>query len=135
MLCSPLPHSPRQTRLGALSRLQPVTELTAERLWNEVSDKLRDTLNDTTYQTWFGQAEAGGVGDGVFTIVVPNDFTREWIEEHFLAFLRSAASEEYGAELRVAFRVREEPARAEPLPFGEERARTETVVTNPKYTF
>src|SRR5207249_3196720 len=63
-------------------------------------------------------------------------FTREWIEEHFLAFLRSAASEEYGAELRVAFRVREESAaRTEPIPFGEERAQTETVVTNPKYTF
>ena len=107
--------------------------MTAGRLWQGVTGRLRDTLNETTFQTWFGQAEAGGVGDGVFTVVVPNDFTREWIEEHFLAFLRSAASEAYGSELRIAFRVREEPARAEAPPFGEE-PRAEAPVTNPKYT-
>jgi chromosomal replication initiator protein len=117
--------------------VQAATEMTADRLWQGVSGRLRDTLNETTFQTWFGQAEAGGLGDGVFTVLVPNDFTREWIEEHFLAFLRSAASEAYGSELRIAFRVREEQqqTRAEPLPFGEEPARAETAVTNPKYTF
>ena len=30
------------------------TEPTAERLWNDVSGRLRDTLNETTYATWFG---------------------------------------------------------------------------------
>jgi len=117
------------------------TEITAERLWQRVLGRLRDTLNETTFQTWFGEAEAGGLGDGVFTIVVPNDFTREWIEEHFLAFLRSAASEAHGSELRIAFRVREEPARTgDGASFttraGAEPARAgETAVTNPKYTF
>jgi len=119
------------------------TEITAERLWEKVLDRLRDTLNEATFQNWFGEAEAGGLGDGVFTVVVPNDFTREWIEEHFLAFLRSAASEAYGAEVRIAFRVREEPRPGEPAVFGatagsgDEPTRTggDTVVTNPKYTF
>src|SRR5215813_9293133 len=98
--------------------------MTADRLWQGVSGRLKDTLNDTTFQTWFGEAAAGELGDGVFTIVVPNDFTREWIEEHFLAFLRSLASEAFGGELRIAFRVREEhAARAEPMPFGEKPAR------------
>src|SRR5262245_16419393 len=109
--------------------------MTADRLWQGVSGKLRDTLNETTFHTWFGQAEAGGLGDGVFTILVPNDFTREWIEEHFLAFLRSAASEAYGSEIRIAFRVPEEQARAEAPPVGEEQARAEAAITNPKYTF
>ena len=90
---------------GALSRLQPATELTAERLWDEVSGKLRDTLNETTYHTWFGEAEAGELGDGVFAIVVPNDFTREWIEGHFLDFLRSTVTEVTGREFRIAFSV------------------------------
>jgi chromosomal replication initiator protein len=119
------------------------TEITAERLWERVHGRLKDTLNETTFQTWFGGAEAGGLGDGVFTVVVPNDFTREWIEEHFIAFLRSAASEAYGSELRIAFRVREEPLLSgEPTPFGaakragDEPARAgESAVTNPKYTF
>jgi chromosomal replication initiator protein len=129
--------------------LQPVTELTAESLWNEVSGKLRDTLNETTYHTWFGQADAGELGDGVFTIVVPNDFTREWIEEHFLGFLRSTVTEVTGREYRISFSVRDEQAarddRAETLdPPGlptsavaepSERAHGDVVGTNPKYTF
>ena len=45
--------------------------MTADRLWQGVSGRLKDTLNETTFQTWFGQAAAGGVGDGVFTVVVP----------------------------------------------------------------
>jgi len=126
-----------------------VTELTAERLWNEVSGKLRDTLNETTYHTWFGQAEAGELGDGVFAIVVPNDFTREWIEEHFLGFLRSTVTEVTGREFRIAFSVRDDQAvreeRLDPLDAGgaaptvaaepSERAHGDVVGTNPKYTF
>ncbi len=130
--------------------MQPVTELTAERLWSEVSGKLKDTLNETTYETWFGQADAGELGDGVFGIVVPNDFTREWIEEHFLGFLRSTVTEVAGREFRIAFSVRDgdrpgrdervdhpEPAGAKPLTPSElgERAHGEVVGTNPKYTF
>src|SRR6478672_4120349 len=84
--------------------------MTADRLWQGVSGRLKDTLNDTTFQTWFGQAEAGGVGDGVFAIVVPNDFTREWIEEHFLGFLRSTVTEVTGREFRIAFSLRDDQA-------------------------
>jgi chromosomal replication initiator protein len=119
-------------------------ESTADRLWREVSGKLRDTLNETTFQTWFGQARAGELAGGVFTIVVPNDFTREWIEEHFLGFLRSAATEAAGRELRIAFSVREDgpeslepgvPVAAVRRPEPAERAQTEVAGTNPKYTF
>ncbi len=124
--------------------MQPTAETTAGRLWEDVSARLRNTLNETTYQTWFGQAEAGELGDGVFTIVVPNDFTREWIEEHFLAFLRTAASEAAGAEVRVALRVREdvvlpplraEGSAAEHVPPAPDPPQAETTGTNPKYTF
>jgi chromosomal replication initiator protein len=132
-----------QAQKGVPSRVPAATEITAERLWEKVLGRLRDTLNEATFQNWFGEAEAGGLGDGVFTVVVPNDFTREWIEEHFLAFLRSAASEAYGSELRIAFRVREDPRPGEPAVFGtpagsgEQPARAggDAVVTNPKYTF
>ncbi|HXY17280.1 MAG TPA: chromosomal replication initiator protein DnaA [Gaiellaceae bacterium] len=125
--------------------MQPEFESTADRLWREVSGKLRDTLNETTFQTWFGQASAGELGDGVFTIVVPNDFTREWIEEHFLGFLRSAATEVTGRELRIAFSVREDgrpehpepgvPAPAVRVSAPVEREHTDVAGTNPKYTF
>ena len=36
------------------------SELKAQSLWREVSARLRQALNEATYQTWFG--EARGIG-------------------------------------------------------------------------
>ena len=57
--------------------MENTAEPTAERLWSVVSNRLRETLNETTYATWFGDVTAGGLDDDVFSLVVPNDFTRE----------------------------------------------------------
>jgi chromosomal replication initiation ATPase DnaA len=55
-------------------------ELTAETLWVEVSGRLRGALNEATFGSWFGGAQGIGLTDDAFTLSVPNDFTREWIE-------------------------------------------------------
>ena len=52
------------------------TELTAESLWNDVSARLREALNDTTYSTWFGEVDGASLDDDTFAVSVPNDFTR-----------------------------------------------------------
>ena len=85
-------------------------EPTAERLWDDVSRRLRDTLNETTFETWFAAAAGGSLHDGVFVVSVPNDFTREWIENHFLGLLRAATKDALGREVRVALTVEETPA-------------------------
>ncbi|RDI74082.1 DnaA: chromosomal replication initiator protein DnaA [Gaiella occulta] len=121
--------------------MEHTAEPTAEHLWGDVSGRLREALNETTYTTWFGDASAGTLGDGVFSLVVPNDFTREWIEGHFLGFVKAAARDALGRDVRVLLTVRE----VEAVP-GElvDHPATRTVVepgtapataTNPKYTF
>ena len=77
--------------------MEHTTEPTAERLWDDVSGRLREALNETTYATWFGDASAGDLDDDTFSLVVPNDFTREWIEGHFLGFVKAAARDALGA--------------------------------------
>ena len=59
-------------------------ELTAGGLWSEVASRLKGALNDTTYRTWFGEVNGAELDDETFVLTVPNDFTREWIEGHFL---------------------------------------------------
>ena len=76
-------------------------EPTAERLWDDVSGRLREALNETTYATWFGDASAGELTDETFSLVVPNDFTREWIEGHFLGFVKAAARDALSRDIRV----------------------------------
>src|SRR4051812_13402513 len=75
-------------------------ELTAESLWNEVAGRLKGALNETTYRTWFAEAEGTELSDDAFVLGVPNDFTREWIEGHFLGLIGAAVRDVTGQERR-----------------------------------
>jgi chromosomal replication initiator protein len=75
--------------------------LTAEDLWTAISDRLRGALNDTTFNTWFGGAEGRELNEETFVLAVPNDFTREWIEGHFVDLIGAAVRDATGDERRV----------------------------------
>jgi len=119
-------------------------ELTAESLWAEVAGRLKGALNTTTYRTWF--AEVGGVelDDKAFKISVPNDFTREWIEGHFLGLISAAVRDATGQERRIGLTVSHlEPelpvtvaaAAAAARVSDEPPRRLDPTGMNPKYTF
>jgi chromosomal replication initiator protein len=84
-------------------------ELTAQSLWSEVASRLRGALNDTTYRTWFAEAEGVELTDDTLAISVPNDFTREWIEGHFLGLISAAARDATGEERRIRLTVADQP--------------------------
>src|SRR3954466_7182757 len=75
---------------GAGGGVEDQIELTAESLWSDVSGRLRSALNDTTYGTWFAHTVGVALDDGRFVLGVPNDFTRDWIEGHFLELIGAA---------------------------------------------
>ena len=82
-------------------------ELTADSLWTDVAARLREALNDTTFQTWFGEVSGAELDDDAFVVAVPNDFTREWIEGHFLDLIRAAVRDSGGGRsARAAARRR-----------------------------
>jgi chromosomal replication initiator protein len=87
---------------GVVARQQ---ELTAEDLWTAVSDRLRGALNDTTYGTWFGDARGRELTDEAFVLAVPNDFTREWIEGHFIDLIHAAVRDATGRDRTVQLDV------------------------------
>jgi chromosomal replication initiator protein len=110
-------------------------ELTAERLWEDVSARLREALNEKTYRNWFSDVGPVTVDGDMFVLAVPNDFTREWIEGHFVGLIRAAIKDVTGAERRLRLTVRRErpdpPAAALPPPLP----RPDAGGINPKYTF
>ena len=136
-------------------------ELTAESLWDGVSVRLRGSLNETTFHNWFSDVGAIAADDESFVLAVPNDFTRNWIEGHFLELIRAAVKDVAGVELRLTLvvdpsrsraveqlEVREEPefvgpTLPSPLPAAAMQLgtpqvgaqRSETGAINPKYTF
>ena len=118
-------------------------ELSAEGIWNDVAARLREALNDTTFQTWFGEVAGAEIDGDALAIAVPNDFTREWIEGHFLDLIRAAARDVSGVDRRVQLRVEALPAVASsavpasvtPLPLDVVSPRAEAAGLNTKYTF
>ena len=119
-------------------------ELTADGLWGEVSSRLRGALNETTYRTWFGDARGAEFGADEFVVGVPNDFTREWIEGHFLGLIKAAVRDTTGHERIVRLEV------SEPLDVLQSAGRDDGALKrrpaqvdeqaaiaglNPKYTF
>ena len=49
---------PATPRGASNTALEHAGDRTADRLWDDVSRRLRETLNETTYATWFGAAAA-----------------------------------------------------------------------------
>src|SRR5690349_11951900 len=117
---------------GAARVEQPI-ELTAETLWTEVAGRLKGALNDSTFRTWFGEVEGHDVSDDTFVLAVPNDFTREWIEGHFLELIRAAVRDATGHQRRVQLTVAE--TGVAPDVHVAPVQRVADTGLNPKYTF
>ncbi len=118
--------------------MQRASELSADALWGDISSRLRDALNDATYSTWFSDAEPGTLDDQAFVLLVPNDFTRDWIEGHFRGLLEAIVRDVLGDERAVRFVVRELPATAPPAAHElhtPPRPARSLDGLNPKYTF
>ncbi|MGB2874953.1 MAG: chromosomal replication initiator protein DnaA [Gaiellaceae bacterium] len=114
--------------------MKPPTELTAESLWSEVSSRLRGALNDTTYRTWFDHVGGIHLTEDEFVLSVPNDFTRDWIESHFVGLIRAAVGDATGKERRVQLAISESQKDAAE-PAEEHRREAASIGLNPKYTF
>jgi chromosomal replication initiator protein len=118
---------------GANRGVEPAQKLSAGDLWSDVSARLQDALNDQTYTTWFAEAEGSQLDGENFTISVGNDFTREWIEGHFLGLLEAAVRDKLGEDRGIRVNVREAGLANEAL--VEPPAARVSEGLNPKYTF
>jgi chromosomal replication initiator protein len=90
--------------------VEHAAETRADDLWNAIAGRLRATLTDTAYDTWFGEARPQSVSGGRLVVEVPNDFTRDWIEGHFLEVVARAAADTHAEGAVVSFAVSERPA-------------------------
>ncbi len=129
--------------------MEHTTDLTSANAWTAIAGGLRRTLSDTIYDTWFAHAEPQSLDDHGLVIGFPNDFTRDWVESHFSAFVAGAAREVLGREIRVSFVVAEvvrPTAEPPPTPASESGAGdrggadlryrdSSELELNPKYTF
>jgi chromosomal replication initiator protein len=123
---------------GTAAGVESAEDLTAQSLWTEVSQRLQESLNESTYRTWFGEVEGDGLTDSAFALAVPNDFTRDWIEGHFVHLIGTSVREATGSDFAIRLVVRDDlsasvSASVAPVPTPQQQSRVEGMSL--KYTF
>lgn len=107
-------------------------------LLSQLKEALGNKISRLNYTTWFGPIDTARVEDGVFTLVVPNRFVADWIDDYYADLIEQELATLAGDSLRLAYEVRDEgvPASAAEaaVPVIVQRARTLSLL-NPKYTF
>ncbi len=76
------------------------------RVWNNCLSMIRDVIPATTFKTWFEPINAIDLVDSKFTLEVPSEFFREYLEEHFIDYISKALKREIGANAKLVYQVK-----------------------------
>lgn len=74
-------------------------------LWAKVRGDLQTRLMSTIFRVWIDPVELLSLREGITTLAVPNQVTREWIEGRFAELLTGAFAEHAGHAVQLAFEV------------------------------
>ncbi len=116
--------------------------------WEQVLARIRQEVNEQTYQTWFSPMECCGVEEGLIRLRGPNQFFVDWLTEHHLDLLEGSATAVLGEGVQIEIEVDPSPSApaldANPpvvsRPHGNLdtpglRSRPRDAGLNPRYTF
>ena len=87
-------------------------------VWVELATALHAELGPTRFRTWFSAATLTALDDEQVTVALPNDFTRDWIEDHFQTLLGRKVKEVLGAARKLQLVVDAEACSLAALPPG-----------------
>jgi chromosomal replication initiator protein len=69
--------------------VQPYTDP----LWEKALEYISRQVNEGTFRIWFGQTAGLGLLDGTYSIGVPSQFAKDWIESRFRTLIVEALSQ------------------------------------------
>lgn len=74
-------------------------------VWEGCLQTIRKTVNAQSYKTWFEPIKPVRLDNNALTIQVPNKFFYEWLEEHFVALLKTTIRKELGEKGRLEYQI------------------------------
>jgi chromosomal replication initiator protein len=81
----------------------------ADHVWNECLDVIRDNVSRQSFNTWFEPLEAQSLEEEddlrKLTIQLPSRFYYEWLEEHYFSLLRKTITKVLGSKGRLFYDV------------------------------
>ncbi|MFJ7737517.1 DnaA N-terminal domain-containing protein [Lysinibacillus sp. NPDC097287] len=73
-----------------------------EFLWENVLHKIRENISKPSYETWFKSTKAE-LNENTLTIISPNSFARDWIENHYGHMISEIIKEIFEQSYEIIF--------------------------------
>ena len=114
----------------------------AHEIWKEALSTIQGKVTRQSFDNWFRPLALESLEDSCVTVRLPNQFFKEWFEDHYLGVLKSVLTDLTFTSVEVILRVAEpgehgdpdvkpEPAVKRPV----KHHRNESAILNPKYVF
>ncbi len=72
-------------------------------IWNQLLNKMENKLSRPSFETWLKTTRPLSIQEKDFIIEVPNDFTREWLENHYGGTIANVLKEITGEYFNIHF--------------------------------
>src|SRR5690625_5241705 len=101
---------------------------------------MKTKVSKPSYDTWLSETEAKNLTNNVFTVLVPNEFIRNWLEKKYTDMIEELLQQITGTPLSVSFVIDEsEESQMEESVVKKQEKQTnqqsQRNMLNPKYTF
>ncbi len=112
-------------------------------LWQKTLEALQKKVSKPSYETWLQATKAHSLEKDAFIIMAPNDFTRNWLEGHYLGLIHDTIYDLIGEDLEIKLVIPEDQMEILENQPPEEDGKKNNSSTqeytqhllNPKYTF
>ncbi|GAA4818419.1 chromosomal replication initiator protein DnaA [Litoribaculum gwangyangense] len=93
--------------------------ITAQSVWNNCLEFIKDNIQPQAYKTWFEPIVAVKLTDNALSIQVPSKFFYEWLEEHYVKILKVSLTKELGENAKLVYIIKMENTYGNKIPFTE----------------
>lgn len=110
-----------------------------EELWQKILNEMKTKISKPSYETWLSQTKVKGLVDRQLTVLVPNEFIKNWLDQRYREVIDTLLYEISGFELFVKFEIEDEVEEVDTVeqniakPMKDEQDYGQML--NPKYTF
>jgi chromosomal replication initiator protein len=73
--------------------------------WQKAQNPIKTSLGTTSYDTWFSHLRVAETTPGVLTILAPDEYFKDWIDEKYRTIIDRCLRTEAGQEIRIEFAV------------------------------
>lgn len=114
-----------------------------EELWHYILTEMQSKISKPSYDTWLSQTTVKQLNNDILSVSVPNEFTKNWLDQRYTDVIDDLLYEMTGSKLSVKFEIVDEEKEDEADESVEENQQLKQQqhnnhiqnMLNPKYTF